>query len=122
MALVEGPPHMTSPDGQLEVWLIEPSGMVDVHRGGHFAAEQAAFIIAEASAAVEKLAAARGTRATFVHDWSRVRSYDLRTRTSLIEWGLKWGRDRVDNIWIVLAADTPTLVRMAVQLGVMAMK
>ena len=108
-------------DGQLEVWFVEPAGMVDVHKGGYFAAEQARFLTGDASAVLERLARERKERATFVHVWSTVTSYDPFTRKSIIDWGLRWGRDRVEHIWVVLGPKTPAMVRMACQLGSMAM-
>jgi hypothetical protein len=112
---------MTSPDGKLAVWFVEPLGIVDVHEGGHFSDEQARFLAVDAGGILSDLARRSGTKASFIHDWSRVSTYDMATRRRIIEWGLSWGPRRVEKIWVVLGPATPTIVRMACSLGAMAM-
>ncbi|HEY1100293.1 MAG TPA: hypothetical protein VGF99_15250 [Myxococcota bacterium] len=119
--LVDGPPHMVSPDGRLLVWFVEPLGIVDVHLGGNFTAAQARFLTVDAQAVLERLAAARQEKASFVHLWGDVERYDGEARTQIIQWGLGWGPSRVHQIWVVLGPRTPAIMRMACSMGKMAM-
>lgn len=112
---------MVSPDGKLLVWFVEPLGIVNLHLGGNFAESQARFLTVDVQAVLERLAAARGEKASFVHLWGDVERYDGASRSQIIQWGLGWGPSRVHQIWVVLGPKTPTIMRMACSMGKMAM-
>ena len=114
-------PHLTSPDGRIAVWYLEPLTMIYEITSEHYSKADALFI---AGSATRKLRALRqGSQpGCMVNLLQRVRSYDKEARTLLIPWTRQnRAEGLVDRAWVVLGDHAPALLRMGVNAIVMAM-
>jgi len=118
--LFREPAHMVHDDG-VAIWFIEPLGMAIQVRATppHCTGAAATWVSGPAYARLLRIRGARAAKLHFLHDYSRIRTYDTHARVALTDWGL---RIRKDVLKIVMAApDDAPLSRMAISVAAAAL-
>ncbi|MBI5495109.1 MAG: hypothetical protein HY904_08770 [Deltaproteobacteria bacterium] len=111
------PPHRSDPTDGLHVWLMDPPGVLDCASAAHMSGGMVQWLTGPATEDLPHIFG-KSTQLAFVHDWRRVRSYDLSARARLVAWGLQMGPRVVKSILILLSPESPAMVRMACHAGV----
>lgn len=120
VALFSSAPDFVDDSGALSVWMTSPLGIfTEFREGAHFSEAMARFLTTRVEAALE---ARRSTTkaAVYVHDWSKLKSYDSAARQLVMMWPLQIGRDRIDEMILIVATTTPSFVKMAYEVGTAA--
>ena len=106
-------PAMEGDEKDLTVWFTQPLGIFTRLNVAHFSSRNARFLVREVTPRLESLGPAPYV---FVHDWSKLRTYDSAARVILTGWGMQL-RSRMRCVRIHIAPDAPRLVRMGLSVG-----
>ncbi len=111
---------MLHADG-VAVWFVEPLGMVVQLRAApaHYTGAAGTWVTGPVYSRLLRVRGARTTKMHFLHDYSKMQSYDTDTRVALTGWGLRV-RKEVARIVIAASDDWP-LTRLAVSVAAAAL-
>ena len=110
-------PAMEEAEGGLSLWFTQPLGIFTRLNTAHFSIRMARFLHHEVTPRLESLGE---PPYVFVHDWSKLCTYDTSARVMLTDWGMQL-RHRMKCVRIYVGPDSPRLVRMGLTVACAAL-